>query len=323
MNKPIIIISGATATGKTSTSINLAKALASENRKAEIINFDSLLFYKELTIGTAKPTLEEQGNIKHWLIDIRSIKDPINAADFTLLCLEKINELHSKNIIPILIGGSAFYLRAIIKGMYESPTVSVETKQKVENIYLQEGIEKIRELLQQVDITSFNNLHANDHYRNVRAYEHFLETGLPFSLEKERMDEADPYDFTCPQNPDWKLHHIYLEIPKEKHWEIMLQRTNQMLQAGLIDEVNQLLKSGFSGQEKPLSSIGYKESLAFIKSEISSEKELSEKIYFATRRLAKSQKTFFNKISPKQTYNPLNDQDKIFQDSKAFLELFC
>ena len=109
----IIIISGPTATGKTDAAINLALYLKNHlSKEAEIINFDSLLFYKELSIGTAKPTQEEQSSIKHHLINIRSIKNPMNAADFIALALPLIEDIHRLKKIPILVGGSGFFLRS-------------------------------------------------------------------------------------------------------------------------------------------------------------------------------------------------------------------
>lgn len=125
------------------------------------------------------------------------------------------------------------------------------------------------------------------------------------------MDLLDPYDFSDNIKKDWLIHHIYLDIPKEEHFEIIKHRTVKMLDTGLIDEVEKLLKSGFDGNEKALGSIGYKEVISYLKGEIPNINTLIEEISVHTRQLAKSQRTFFKKIHPKYCYHPLLDQDKI------------
>lgn len=297
---PITIISGATATGKTGYSIQLAQKMQKSGLNPVIINFDSLLFYKELTIGTAKPTMAERAGIEHQLIDINSAKDPLNAHQYIDLATPLINKYLDDKRPVILVGGSAFYIRALVKGMYDSPPISEKVKKQAEDIFQKEGIEGIRKILKSRDPSSFQKLHINDHYRNIRAVEHCLEHGTPLSNEQQRLEDAQPYLFE-PNPHGWSLTHYYLSVEKLRHWDIILKRTKQMIQQGLIDEVENLLTKGFTGEEKPLQSIGYKETILFLKKEITSESDLIERIYIATRRLAKSQKTFFKKISPKQT----------------------
>ncbi len=318
---PVIIISGPTCSGKTQTSIDLAKYLIEkEDKKAAIINFDSLLFYRELSLGTAKPTLEERQGVPHYLIDVQSAKEPLNAHEFSARAEIIIKGLHKKNVIPILIGGSGFYLRALIKGMYDSNTPIPEIKTRVANLYQEKGIEGIISELEKVDPKSLEQLHPNDHYRLMRALEHFLMSGTPLSSQKEKLDDLAPYDFSTCQFPEWKIHHIYLDMPKDEHWPYMEKRAAKMVENGLIQEVESLLKNGLNGSEKPLQSIGYKETIDFINQAIPSEKKLIERIYINTRRLAKSQRTFFNKVQPKTVYHPLAEREKILQDTLEFLK---
>ena len=305
--KKVIIISGSTASGKTSTSIELAKELVKEKSQSPIIiNFDSLLFYKELNIGTAKPTLKEQGGIEHEMIGIVSAKKELNAADYIKKTLPLINQYLENKREVILVGGSAFYIRALIKGMYDSPTTPLEIKKEVEDLFKTQGIDGIRNILEIKDPPSYKQLHENDHYRNIRALEHFLTTGSPFSKQKEAFDKNEPYNFSKIIH-NWDIEHIYLEIEKEKHWKIMEERASLMVKSGLIKEVQSILNLGFDGSEKPLKSIGYKETISFIHGDISTHSDLIERIYLSTRKLAKAQKTFFNKISNKQSFNPLKD----------------
>ena len=185
MQNKIIVISGPTATGKTDLSIRLAKKY-----DAEIINFDSLVFYKEISIGTAKPTREEQEDIPHHFVGSESIFNPINAADFYKMCIPLLQELLNQNKNVILVGGSGFYLQTVLKGMFESITTPEDLVDRSNQLYSQEGIEPFREILKQEDIKSFERYHENDHYRIRRAVEHFWTTGKPFSNVFELLSES-------------------------------------------------------------------------------------------------------------------------------------
>lgn len=318
MNK-LIIISGPTASGKTKTSIDLAEKIISRFKiPTVIVNFDSLLFYKEISIGTAKPTIEEQKNIEHFMIDIESIKSPMNAADFIIIGEKLIKELIAQGKCVILVGGSAFYLRALLKGMYESVTPTDEIKEKFQVLFQKEGIQPIISYLNKNDPDSLCNLHHNDHYRLIRAAIHFEMTQTKISSQKKQLDELSPYDFTEIIHP-WKTLHIYLDLPKDQHFEIIKGRTEKMFNDGLMDEIEGLARQGFSLEEKPLTSIGYKEAIEFRRGLFKSRAECIDRIAISTRQLAKSQRTFFNKITPKSGLNPLTDQEKIFSIVEQFL----
>ncbi len=322
--KPIILISGATATGKTALSIVLAKELKRRNYLSEVINADSLLFYKELNIGTAKPSLEERENIPHHLIDHTSITDSMNASDYCDLALPIIEDLHASNKIPILVGGSAFYIRALLKGMYEVGAPNNLAILKLEEIEKEKGWSGIREFLKDVDHSSYEKVHENDRYRTLRALEHYLTHHSKFSTFKDVMDEAGPYDFSQLRESSWCLYHIYLEVPKDKHWELMEKRANKMIETGLIQEVRDILNKPYNSDLKPLQSIGYKECIQFIEENKEESPTnllgLAEEIYINTRQLAKSQKTFFKKISPKMTYNPIEQSEIIIHDFFDFFK---
>lgn len=328
--KPLILISGATATGKTDLAVELALLLGERGKKCEVINADSLLFYKELSIGTAKPTQEEKKGVPHHLFDIASVTTPINASEYCELALALIKRLHQEDVIPLLVGGSAFYIRALLKGMYETEEAKQEemeqVEQMLEKLEKEHGWSGVRAKLNEVDPKSFESIHENDRYRSLRALEYFLLHQKPISEEKIKMEESGPYDFSRLQNKEWSLHHIYLQIPKEKHWPLMEKRAKKMLSRGLIEEVKGLLASGLSPQLKPLQSIGYKEPIEALSEQQELSKaqkdELAERIYINTRRLAKSQKTFFNKITPKNSYNPLEDHDKIRENLIDFINKF-
>ena len=320
MKKKILIISGPTASGKTNTSILISKFLKKQGDLVpQVVNFDSLLFYKELNIGTAKPTSKEIEGINHYLIDEVSAKANFDASDFIQKAKDLIETFDSKKDIVILVGGSGFYLRALIKGMYETESPTPELKLEIENLLKEKGIAPFINFLNENDPESMKNLHENDHYRITRAYEFFKITGKKISESKKKMDEVNPYDFQKPANENWDLLHIYLDMPKDEHYEIITKRTQSMIDSGLINEVKELLKNGFTGQEKALRSIGYKEVIDYLNGELKTEEALMERISISTRQLAKSQRTFFKKVTPKETFHPLNDQNKIQEIVKRFI----
>lgn len=318
MNK-LIVISGPTASGKTRTSIELAEKIISQlNIPTVIVNFDSLLFYKEISIGTAKPDASEMKNIEHFMVGIESISSPMNVANFIKIGEELINKLMNEGKCVILVGGSAFYLRALLKGMYESITPTALIRDQYENLYKKEGIKAIIDFLTEHDPEAILNHHENDHYRLTRAAIHFAMTGHKISEQKIILDKRSPYDFNNIIQP-WDVFTIYLDLPKDQHFEIIKERTQKMFSDGLLAEIEGLKEQGFTLEEKPLSSIGYKEAIEFTKGQFSSLEECIERIAISTRQLAKSQRTFFRKITPKHNFNPLTDQENIFTSVEQFL----
>lgn len=309
----VIVISGPTASGKTDMAVELASLFA-----GEVVNFDSLLLYKEITIGTAKPTPEEQKSIPHHMIEVRSISHPMNAADYAREALPIVEKLLTENKIVFLTGGSGFYLQALLKGMYDSPTTPLEITKRSDELYKIEGISPFLDILKLNDSKSFERYHENDHYRIRRAVEHFWTTGSPLSLARSEKDEAN-------QKMDevsihgWDILHIHLDLPKEEHLKIIERRTERMLQNGLLEEIKTLLAQGFTGVEKPLQSIGYKESLDYLQGKFSSLEECQERIIISTRQLAKSQRTWFKRDSSKLTFQPLQERERIIETVRSFL----
>jgi len=300
--KKVIILSGPTCTGKTSTAVALAKRFS-----AQVVNFDSLLFYRELNIGTAKPTSEERAGVPHHLIDIRSISEAMNAADFVALARPLIESLQG----PVLLaGGSGFYLQALVEGMWNSPTTPADVQKRSDDLYAAEGIAPFRAFLSEHDRESFLRLHENDHYRIRRATEHFWAHGTAFSKQREAFAPTPP--------PEWQLLHLHLDLPKEDHLALIRQRTRAMLQAGLVEEVKGLLAQGYTGLERPLGAIGYKETLDWLRGVYLSESEFEERIVINTRQLAKAQRTWF-KRKEKRTFDPRGQFDELVELVDEFL----
>jgi tRNA dimethylallyltransferase len=309
----VIILSGPTASGKTSISLELAQRFG-----GEVVNFDSLLLYREINIGTAKPDQRERQLVPHHMIDVASISDPMNAADYARVALPVVQALLQQQKLVYLVGGSGFYLQALLKGMYESSTTPLEIQQRSQELYETQGIAPFREILQQHDRPSFERYHENDHYRIRRAVEHWWSVGTRFSDERSRKDEGNQM---LPESNihGWETLHLYLDLPKAEHLQIIESRTRLMLQSGLLTEVEQLLQQGFSGKEKPLQSIGYRETLDYLAGKFPTLEECVERIIISTRQLAKSQRTWFKKDNSKKQFHPLRQKDLILAEVEKFL----
>ncbi len=310
----VFIISGPTASGKTGISIDLCKSF-----NGEVINFDSLLFYSEINIGTAKPNHEELKLVPHHLINIRSIANPVNAFEFSQLCLPIIEEVQKRSKNIFLVGGSGFYLQAVLNGMYDSPTTPQEILKKSDDLYKQEGILPFIQILKEHDPQSLIRYHHNDHYRIRRAVEHWWSHGSSFTESRE-VKTKENFQLKNGNRYGWDLHHIYLNIPKPDHEGIIKLRTKTMLENGLIEEVRSLIEMGFSPDLKPLQSIGYKETIDFLNHKIQSIEELEERINISTRQLAKAQRTWFNRVKNKIEFNPQIDRLKIEESIIHFLK---
>ena len=311
----VIIVSGPTATGKTDISIELARQFG-----GEVVNFDSLLLYKEITIGTAKPTPIEQGEVPHYMINVASISHPMNAAAYAKMGLPIINQLHEKHKLVYLVGGSGFYLQALLQGMYDSPTTPKEISERSDKLYQQLGIDPFLVILAHHDPATLNRYHANDHYRVRRAVEHFWNTGTPLSEARSKKDEENQSRKHSNVH-GWEVLHLHLDVPKEEHSEIIKSRTKKMLNLGLIQEVKDLLGQGFTGNEKPLQSIGYKEVIELERGLLKSEAECMERIIVSTRQLAKSQRTWFNRIQGKLSLHPILNKALVLDSVHKFINL--
>ncbi|HLE11536.1 MAG: tRNA (adenosine(37)-N6)-dimethylallyltransferase MiaA [Bdellovibrionales bacterium RIFOXYD12_FULL_39_22] len=324
---PIFIISGPTASGKTALSIALAQAIeASSKRKVVVVNFDSLLFYKELNICTAKPSAHEMAIVPHELISFATIAAPINAAQYCEMATSLIEKLRRENKIILLVGGSVFYVRALIKGMYAKEKCHIgdlsdlEVRHRSNLLFSNEGIAPFLQILKEQDPLSYSSLHHNDQYRIIRAVEYFWSCGKKISDQKQAFDQNRPYDLTSSDiHPDWQLVHISLDIDKVAHQKIIQARTEAMFRNGIIEEVSELLAQGFSKETRPLQSVGPKEVLAFLNGEIPTISECVDRIVVSTRQLAKAQRTWLNKSNPKFKYDPRDERDQLIAKALSFL----
>lgn len=274
---------GPTASGKT----DLAIALAKETR-GEIISVDSALVYKDMDIGTAKPSLEERQGVPHWLIDIKTPEQRYSVAEFVKDAIEKVNDILMRGKVPILAGGTMLYFNALINGMSDIPSSDESVRKKVQTLIQQDGLEAVYEELSVVDPDIVKRIHPNDAQRLSRAYEVYLATGKPMSFwqaQKRPGLSYRPMQF-CLLPEDRKALHSRIAM-----------RFDGMLRSGLIDEVKFLLRTYQLNPDLPsMRSVGYRQIYAYLDKKDDLE-TMREKAIAATRQLAKRQFTWLRSWS--------------------------
>lgn len=277
----LIAIVGPTAVGKTKVSIDLAKRL-----DTEIISGDSMLVYKGMDIGTAKPTIPERSGIVHHLVDILSPSDDFSVVDFQELAGKLITDINSRNKIPILAGGTGLYVKALIEGYnFNSTNEDLQLRNRLEKLAREFGNEHVHNMLFQVDPLNAERLHPNDLRRVIRALEVFYTSGRTLAQSKESQNDKLIYDALV----------LGLTMERKRLYERINQRVDQMICEGLIDEVSKLLNSGISEKSQAMQGIGYKEIVEYLNGETDLSTATS-KIKQATRRFAKRQLTWYRKM---------------------------
>lgn len=284
MNKPhIIIIAGPTAVGKTKTSIELAKAL-----NTEIISADSIQIYRGCDIGSAKVTTEEMQGIKHHLIDIKEPYENYSVKEYREDAFNIINELHAKNEIPIVCGGTGFYINSLIYDMnLDDNSQDDFVREKIYEMCEEKGIDYIRDALFYIDKKSFDRINVNDTKRNIRAIEYFICTGNKFS---------DTFNSIREINNNITFSYYALEMQRDLLYDRINKRVDIMLEEGLIDEVKNLMSNGITKENQSMQAIGYKEIIKYLEGEWDYDFAI-DKLKQFSRNYAKRQLTWFRNDS--------------------------
>lgn len=279
--RPLIVLTGPTAVGKTELSLKLAQAV-----NGEIISADSMQIYKYMDIGTAKIMPDQQMGIKHYLINQRFPDEEFNVFQFKNMVLTSIEEIHSKGKIPILTGGTGFYIHAVLYDTEfdENDGISLireDLEKKAEAL----GNRWLHKELQKVDPVSADAIHENNKKRVIRALEYFYQTGQPISAHNEReLKKESPYSFVYfVLNGDRKI--LYERIDK---------RVDDMIEKGLIQEVSRLKDLGYTRNLVSMQGIGYKEVMAYLDGECTLSQAVHQ-IKQDTRHFAKRQLTWFRR----------------------------
>ncbi|MEW5909795.1 MAG: tRNA (adenosine(37)-N6)-dimethylallyltransferase MiaA [Thermodesulfobacteriota bacterium] len=301
----IVVICGPTGIGKTAVGIRLAKRFY-----GEILSADSMLIYRYMDIGTAKPSIEERTQIPHHLIDIVDPDESFNAAAYSRISREIVFQLQDKGIPPFVVGGTGLYIKAMIHGLFRStppdPEIRLSLKKEVES----SGLHTLYERLKVLDPESAGRIHPHDAFRIIRALETFMLTGKTISSHHQRHRFSEDF---------FKVLKIGLIRPRDLLYHHINVRVDRMMEMGFLKEVEGLLKKGFSPDLKSMQSIGYRHLVEFIGGNGSME-EATEKLKRDTRRFAKRQLTWF-RADPEVIWKSPENMDEIEKMIESFFNL--
>ena len=291
--KPLVILAGPTAVGKTDLSIQLAKRIS-----GAIISADSMQVYKYMDIGSAKVMPEEMEGVKHYLIDELDPSDEFNIVRFQQMAKEALNEIYANEQIPIVAGGTGFYIQALLYDIDFTDQDSDEAfRKKMADFAAKHGAEALHEKLKEMDPVSYETIHANNTKRVIRALEYYYLTGQPISTHNEQEHKKEsPYNFAYFVLTDDRAH-LYERIDR---------RVDLMMEKGLVDEVKKLYDMGYHKDMVSMQGLGYKELLSYLDGECT----LDEAVYIIkreTRHFAKRQLTWFRR-----------ERDVIWLDKAAY-----
>lgn len=281
MKKPLIILTGPTAVGKTKLSIALAKAV-----DGEIISADSMQVYRHMDIGSAKITRDEMDGIPHHLIDVLDPKEEFHVAKFQQMAKAAMEKIYENGKIPILTGGTGFYIQAVVKDIdFSEETEESPIRKELEQIAQEQGAHRLHQMLSLADPESAEKIHENNVKRVIRALEYYRLTGEKISQHNEReAAKISPYQTA----------YFVLNDERERLYQRIDARVDQMLEDGLVQEVQKLASMGCTKEMVSMQGLGYKELLTWLSGECSYE----EAIYILkrdTRHFAKRQLTWFKR----------------------------
>lgn len=298
--KPLIILTGPTAVGKTALSIKLAKRI-----NGEMISADSIQVYKKMNIGSAKISPEEMCGIPHYLIDVLDPKEDFNVVLFKEMALKALDTIYSKNKIPIVVGGTGFYIQALLNDISFEDTKISSYREELEIFVKEQGAHALHERLKDVDPVSYEKIHENNVKRVIRALEFYHDTGMPISKHNEEQSlKKPPYNFI----------YFVLNDDRQKLYDRIDLRIDEMMEQGLLQEVKELLDYGCTKDMVSMQGLGYKEFIPYFEGKCSLEESVSI-LKRDTRHFAKRQLTWFRR-EPSVTWIDKSD----YKDEDALLE---
>jgi len=277
----VIVIIGPTASGKTEISINLAL-----KEDAEIVSADSRQIYKYMDIGTAKPTQEELHTVTHHCINIKDPDEFFNAGMYGKLSRKIVKEILERKKLPVVVGGSGLYVRALTDGIFEGAYRNAAIRKKLKSQLNEKGHHELFTRLAEVDPKTAEKIHPHDSKRIIRALEVYELSGEPISSLQIRSTKK----------ADFTPHFFGLHWPRNILYKRIEQRVDAMMDAGFVAEVEHLLGMGYSPELNSLDSLGYREIIAYLKGKYDYS-TMVEEIKKNTRRFAKKQLTWFRKNS--------------------------
>ena len=279
-NYPLAII-GPTASGKSEVAVALAKKI-----NGEVVGMDSRQIYEGMAIGTAQPTLDEQGGVPHHMIGIKPPNEEIAAGAYAKLVLNLVTDIQSRGKIPVICGGAGLYYRAITKGIFEESVSDLNARKQLEDEYDKNGSTNLMDRLMELDPEYAEIVHPNNKKRLIRALEIYALTGKPPTEHYQNQSKDS--------QPQLDLFTIYMDWELDELGDRIAKRTTKMLKAGWVNEVRTLMKQYPDEVLHPLDSIGYSQIITYLNDEIS-EEELETEITLRTRQFAVRQIKWFRK----------------------------
>jgi len=278
---PLLILTGPTAVGKTALSIGLAKAL-----DGEIISADSMQVYRHMDIGTAKIKESEMQGIRHYLIDEYEPTEEFNVAIFQARCKECIKEIYAKGKLPILVGGTGFYIQSVLYSVdFERTEADICYRKELEKLAKEQGNAMLHAVLAEVDPESAETIHPNNVKRVIRALEYYRQTGKKISVHNAQQRNKDA---------DYTFRYYVLSLPRAVLYERIDSRVDAMRREGLVEEVRGLLEMGCTKEMVSMQGLGYKELICALEGDITLDSAF-ERIKQETRHFAKRQFTWFKR----------------------------
>jgi len=293
---PLVVICGPTAAGKTALALNLA-----EHYPIEVVSADSRQLYRLMDIGTAKPSAAEQATVPHHLLDVVWPDEPFDAAQFARLASTAITEIVARGRVPLLVGGTGLYIRALTEGLANIPPADLQVRAELQAEGERGGAAALYRRLVSVDPAAATTLHPHDMVRIVRALEVFTLTGQPISSWQRDH---------CFRTRRYRLLKLGVNLERSTLYARIDQRAAAMFAGGLLEETRALLAAGYSAEVKSLQTIGYREAVRLLNGACSPSEALSD-LQQATRRYAKRQLTWFRADPQMIWVDSLRESDRI------------
>jgi tRNA dimethylallyltransferase len=305
---PIIAVVGPTASGKSDLALSLA-----ERFNGEIVNYDSVQVFRGLDIGSAKPSAEERSRVPHHMIDIREPNELFTAGDYQREARLVLEDLRLRNRVPVLVGGTGLYLRALTEGLFQGPARSTQWRSRFETIAETRGREYLHRLLQRLDPEAADRIAERDKPKIIRALEVRLETGKALT-EHLKAEPRRPLK-------GFSICSVGLDPPREECYRRIDLRVEKMFQAGFVEEVRGLLARGIPSDAKPLGAIGYRHVIANLENNGAWEDTI-RMIQRDTRRYAKRQLTWFRRQAETTWFGGPGDNKAIKEEVHRKVTLF-
>ncbi len=293
---PLIVVLGPTASGKSELAVALAKHFG-----GEILNFDSVQLYRHFDIGTAKTPLSQRRGIPHHLLDVADPDEHVTAGDYARQARQTLGEVRTRERVPVLVGGTGFYLRALLDGLFQGPQRDEYLRERLSSRAIEKPPGYLQRLLTRLDPAAASKIHANDTPKLIRAIEVCLLERTPMSaLWRQGRDRLEGYD----------VMRIGLDPPREALYERIVQRARRMFDAGLVQEIEALLDRGVRRSARPFGSLGHSQALDCIDGRATLE-EAIEATAKHSRRYAKRQLTWFRRERDVQWFDDFGDSAQL------------